>query len=208
MLDPPPTVVERVEEVGDVPNGEDPGGTRLVALIHHDAVVEREPAGLEKLDAWDDAHADDGEIHIDSPAALRRERRQPGSAPEEVDLFLRPQIDAVGSVEGDEFLAQLLASEPLKQAGTWMNQAHVEIEAAQRGGDFQADEAAAYDHRTPRPLGDLADRIGVSQRAQREHTVELGAANVQTAWLRSGSDQELLVAVVRAIPNGHRALAR
>ena len=67
-------------------------------------------------------------------------------------------------------------------------------ELGQRGGHFGGDVGAADAHDALGALDVLADRVGVAERAQVVHALELGAVDRQPADHRAGRDQRAIEA--------------
>jgi hypothetical protein len=107
VLDPAPAPVERVVDVGHIATGVHVRGVGHEALVDDDAVVEHEAARLEEGHVRDDADADDGEVRLDTEAALGLDVLERVVTAEARDFLLEQDIDPVLAVERPQLLAQL-----------------------------------------------------------------------------------------------------
>ena len=108
MLDSPPALKERIEEVGDVSGRVDVRDVRLEPLVDDDAVLERDAAVLEEVGDRRDADADDGEVGFDAATVLRGHRFEGPVAVKRFDLVPEHAVDTLRDVQSRELVAQLL----------------------------------------------------------------------------------------------------
>ena len=68
----------------------------------------------------------------------------------------------------------------------------LDVARAQRGRDFEADEARAEHDDPPRGLGSFDDRTGVLKRAEHEHVGRLGAGEGRGDGLGAGREKQAI----------------
>ena len=76
---------------------------------------------------------------------------------------------------------------------------HLELARAQRGRDFEADEARADHHRALGAIGGLDDRAAVGKRAQRVHMRQVRTRNGKPHRLCAGRKQQAVVGDAAAV---------
>ena len=189
MLDPDVFAGVRIGPARDVARREDIRRAGLQSGVDCHAAVDREARSFRERDARAHADTDDHEIGIEHAAALQ------------LHLLCGDALRGVFQMEDHAMLLVQLADEvahlrpehAFERTLLGRDHMHLELARAQRGRDFEADEARADHHRAFGAVGGLDDRAAVGERAQRVHMRQVRARNGEPHRLGAGRKQQAVV---------------
>ncbi len=121
------------------------------------------------------------------PPVSRTPITLPSSPATRLDLRAADERHSVVGVDVAVDRAELGPEHSRQRQLVHLHHRHLAAALARRRGDLGADPARADRHQPPALVDALADRLGVGDRAQRQHAVEIGAGDRQLARLRRRS---------------------
>ncbi len=176
MLDAQALPVVRVEGVGDVPGGEDPGSGGGEVLVDEDPVVDGQSCRLGELGTGSDADSDDDDVGSLDAAVAEDDCFDGLGAPQFGDPGAQPEVHAVVGVEAGEHGTDVVAEDALQRDWSRIDEDDLGAHLPGRRRDLGADPPGAdHDH-----AGRGADGVAKSLR------VVDGAEVVDATEVRSG----------------------
>ena len=152
------------------------------------------PAHLGELDARGDADANDDEVAVDRAPVVELDALDARVPDEATQAGAGEQLDAVVAVDLRVQAADLAAEDVLERDLGAFDDRDVAADLPRRGGDLGPDPAGSDDDQVRAARQPRAQCVGVGEIAQRQHAVEVGAGDIETARARAGREQQAVVA--------------
>ena len=158
-------------------------------LVDEDAVADIEAGILGQFEIGKHADADDDEVGRDRRAGQGLDRDDAAPLPDDAaDGGVEADVGAPAAVKIEEMIGDRRGDDAAHQPRSRLEHGNSLAEVARRGGDLEADEAAADDHHVARPMQAFAKLPRVVDVAEREDAIEGNALDRRQP--RPGADGE------------------